>query len=99
MRRTIIIDYNTERNPDLVISPVQLYENEEVIADPVMDMDILCEAVSTMIKLCHAEGLKKDSEGIRHCIEKLKKSFSEISYKTLIATGVETSTATEKDKK
>ena len=84
MRRTIIIDYNTERNPDLIVSPVQVFENEELKADPVLDMDILCESVCTMIKLCHAEGIKKDSDSIRYCIDKLKRGFIDSSFKTVM---------------
>jgi len=84
MRRTLIIDYDSERQPDLVISPVQVFENEIIKADPVLDTDILCEAVSTMIRLCHTEGLKPDSEGIKDCIEKLKRTFCEPEFKTVM---------------
>jgi hypothetical protein len=84
MRRTLIIDFNTDRDPDLVISPVQVYENEELKADPILDTEILCEALCTMVRLCHTENLKKDSDGIRDCIDKLKKSFANPSYKTIM---------------
>jgi hypothetical protein len=93
MRRTILIDYDTDRNPDLVVSPVQLYENEEIKSDPVFDTGVLCEAVCTMIKLCHTEGLKKDSDGIRDCIDKLKKDFINPSYRAVMAEGAKKSMA------
>ena len=87
MRRTLLIDYDTERNPDLVVSPVQLYENEELKPDPILDTEVLCEAVCTMIRLCHNEGIKKDSDGIRDCIDRLKKDFINPSYKTRMTEG------------
>jgi hypothetical protein len=86
MHRTILIDYNTERNPDLIVSPIQIYENEDIKACPVLDMNILCEAVGSMIKLCHTEGIKKDSESIRDCVDRLKKIFIDTSFKTVMTT-------------
>jgi len=84
MRRTIMIDFNSERNPDMVVSPVQIYENEKIEADPLLDIDVLCESVTTLIKLCHEEGIQKDSVSIKHCIDKLKEGFINTSFKPVM---------------
>ena len=81
MKRKLIIDVDSDRKQAVIIGPIKTYTNETVIPNPILDMGVLCEALVTMIHLCHQEGIKKDSDSIRDCIDHLKKGFAESGYK------------------
>ena len=63
------------------MGPVQQFENEELRPDPLLDMSILCEAVSAMIKVCDNGGIKKESDSLRYCIKHLTDAFADPSFK------------------
>lgn len=80
MKRVLVIDLDTEREETIRIGPMGSFENEK--PDPIGDMSVICEALVTMIRLCHNEGIKDESESIRDCIKHLKMGFVDETYKT-----------------
>ena len=82
MRRVLVVDLDTDREETIRIGPMQTYENEKIQPDPVADMAVLCEALVTMIRLCHNEGIRDESESMRKCMDHIKKGFVDESYKT-----------------
>lgn len=85
MKRRIVIDLDSERKQTIKMGPIQIYENEEIKPDPILDMAVLCEGICTLIHLCHREKIKKDSDSLRDCIKHLKDGFSEAGYKAFMS--------------
>jgi hypothetical protein len=82
MKRKLIVDFDDQRENQIMIGPVSEYPNHEIKVEPIFDMGLLCEAVCTMIHLCNKQGIKKDSESLKDCIDHLKKGFIDETYKT-----------------
>lgn len=55
--------------------------DKKVEPNPVLDMGILCEAVCTLIRICHKAGIKDESNALRDCLNHLSKGFIDESYK------------------
>jgi hypothetical protein len=49
--------------------------------NPVLDMGILCEALCTLIRICHKAGVKDEVEALRDCIKHLQTGFIDETYK------------------
>lgn len=84
MKRKLIVDVDSERKKSIIIGPIKEHPNQEMKPDPILDMAVLCEAVVTMIHLCHQENIKKDADSLRDCIKHLKDGFVEAGYKCYI---------------
>jgi len=76
VNKKIIIDYDGERTPPLIIA-----YNREMEPDPVQDMALTCEALCTMIHTANKLGLKEDFKSIKDCIDHLKKGFIDETYR------------------
>jgi superoxide dismutase len=82
MQRRLLVEFNTEAENKIQIGPVIIFENQEIKPEPLLDMAILCEAVCTMIHLCHNEKIKDQVASLTDCINHLKKGFIDETYKT-----------------
>lgn len=82
MRRTLVVDIDYSRKDCVHIGPMKNFNNETIKPDPILDMACLCEAVCTMIHLCHNEGIKDESLSLRDCINHLKKGFVDETFRT-----------------
>jgi hypothetical protein len=80
MKRTLMIQFDTEDETGTIkIGPVSEDKNQE--PNPLLDMDILCEALGTLIRLCHKVGIKDESDAMRDCIKYLQDRFIDENYK------------------
>jgi predicted HAD superfamily Cof-like phosphohydrolase len=86
VKRILIVDIDTDRVDTIRIGPMQRFENEKIEPNPVSDMSVLCEAVCTMIHLCHQEGIKDESQSLRDCIKHLQDGFVAPGYKAHLVT-------------
>jgi len=76
VNKRIIIDYDSERCPPLIVG-----YDKDYSPDPVQDMGITCEAICTMIHTAHKLGIKDDFKSIEDCINHLKKGFIDETYR------------------
>jgi hypothetical protein len=84
MKRVLKIDYDTDREDTVRIGPIQLKNEKEISPDPVLDMTVLCEAVCTMIHVCHQADIQKDSVSIKQCLAHIQEGFAEAGYKGIL---------------
>jgi hypothetical protein len=84
MKRVLMIDCDTDRTETIRIGPVQEKNTEKILPNPLLDMSVLCEAVCTMIHVCHQADLQKDSVSVKECIEHIQKGFAEAGYKGIL---------------
>jgi hypothetical protein len=59
--------------------------------DPVLDMGILCEALCTLIRICHKTGVKDEAQALRDCIKHLQDGFIDETYKADVMKKIEES--------
>jgi hypothetical protein len=81
MKRILIVDLDTERDGSQIKIGLT---NKNLDPNPVSDMFVLCEAIVTLIHLCHQHNIKKDTESIRDCIKHISSGFAEAGYLTRI---------------
>ena len=74
MKRTLFVDYDSDENL-ISVGPIKKHPNEEFKPNPILDMGILCEAVSILIRICHDEKIKDQSKSLKDCINHLQKAF------------------------
>jgi len=84
MKRILKIDYDDDREETVLIGPMQIKGEKEIRPDPVMDMVVLCEAVCTMIHVCHQANIQKDSISVKQCIDHIQRGFAEAGYKGIL---------------
>lgn len=84
MKRVLMIDCDTDRAETIRIGPIQEDDKEKILPDPLLDMKVLCEAVCTMIHVCHQADIQKDTISVRECIDHIQKGFAEAGYKGIL---------------
>lgn len=74
-----MVEFESEGEHGTVkVGPVS---NEKIEPNPVLDMGILCEAVCTLIRICHKAGIKDESSALRDCLKHITQGFIDESYK------------------
>jgi len=81
--------------PDQRIVSVIFGDNERVMIglnprqkpNPVLDMATLCEGIVLLIRAANKDGIKKEADSLRDCLNHLKKGFVDESYKVLKSPG------------
>jgi len=82
MKRRLMIEVDTESDRDkIAVGPIPFHPGDKIEADPLIDMGVIAEALCLMIKICHNNGIKDESESIRDCISHLKQGFIDETYK------------------
>ncbi|NOX64637.1 MAG: hypothetical protein GXO85_02280 [Chlorobi bacterium] len=87
MNVAIIVDINTDRNKDeiVIVQQVNRTLDDEIIPTDELNqielMFALCEATCLLIHSANKEGLKKDFESVKDCINHIQNGFSDASYR------------------
>jgi hypothetical protein len=81
MKRVLVVDLDTDREKQIKIGLIDKDEKP----NPILDMGVLCEAVVTLIHLCHQANIKSDSESVRNCIRHITNGFAEAGYIATLA--------------
>jgi hypothetical protein len=79
MKRTLVVECTLNGDKGMVM--VGPAANGKVDPDPILDTGILCEAICTLIRICHKSGIKDESDSVRDCIDHLKKGFIDETFK------------------
>jgi sporulation protein YlmC with PRC-barrel domain len=83
VRRQIVLDIDTGRQDTVMISPMKRFENEpEIQPDPLLEINCLCAALSSLIVGCHYNKIKDKRKSLKTCLSHLEEGTSDNSYKT-----------------
>ena len=84
MNKVLVIDIDQNREPQILIAHANRngdnIENTDDHYNILSDMDMLCEALCTMIHAAKNEGIQDSATSLRQCIKHLELGFSDASY-------------------
>jgi hypothetical protein len=79
MKRTLMVECDLEKENGTV--KIGMVSDKEEDPNPLLDMGILCEALCTLIRICHKAKIKNEADALRDCINHLRQGFVDETYK------------------